>query len=73
MEIRESQQTRLQEGQWFHLHKLKQVNWNMLELDCDDGAQLCKHTKTTELYILKWFNFMVYNLYLNKAAENYNR
>ena len=24
----------------------------MLKLDCDDRAQLCKHTKTTELYIL---------------------
>lgn len=24
----------------------------MLELDCDDGAQLCKPTKTTELHIL---------------------
>lgn len=32
----------------------------MLELDCDDGAQLCKHTKTTELYIL---NDLIYGIW----------
>ena len=41
---------------------------NILKLIIMKVAQLCKYTKTHLTVYFKWVNFMVYELYLNKAV-----
>lgn len=42
---------------------------NILKLSVAMVVQLCKYIKTTELYIFKWVNCVVFELYLSKAVN----
>lgn len=52
-----------------HMGFLFGLDENILKLMVVMVAQLCKYIKTIELYMFKWVNCVVFELYLSKAVN----
>lgn len=52
-----------------HMGFLFGLDENILKLMVVMVAQLCKYIKTIELYVFKWVNCVVFELYLSKAVN----